>query len=358
MEVAATNYEFVVRDKTIFAEYSLGFSVNDLFVTSSVGIVTSRDSFVIDENKSTLGNRIKDFLTSESPREALEKFDLRETQKWTAAKALNHAFDENNIKPISYRPFDDRLVYYSDNFIERSRREVMQNFSLGNIGLVTGRTDKNPFYSSVFISKSITETKLGESSTQSYVFPLYVYEQDGAKFPNFNREIYNKIISGFETKVEPENILDYVYAVLYSPSYREKFQELLKIDFPRVPYPKDKKQFLALAKLGQELRELHLLESPKVSERITTYSIVGDDKIEKIEYKGDKVYINKTQYFGGVPKEAWQFYIGGYQPAQKWLKDRKGRALSAADISHYQKIIVALNETIRVMSEIDKAIPA
>lgn len=155
-------------------------------------------------------------------------------------------------------------------------------------------------------------------------------------------------------KVSSEDVFDYIYAVLYSPSYREKYKEFLKIDFPRVPYPKEVKSFKALVALGAELRGLHLMESEKLDNLITTYPEIGDDKMEKVEYKDGKVYINKTQYFGGVPKDAWEFYVGGYQPAQKWLKDRKGRTLTNADIEHYQKIIVAMVETGRIMQEIDK----
>jgi len=155
-------------------------------------------------------------------------------------------------------------------------------------------------------------------------------------------------------KVSSEDVFDYIYAVLYSPSYREKYKEFLKIDFPRVPYPKDAKQFKALVALGKELRELHLLESPKVNQFITTYPVAGSGTIEKLIYKDGKVFINKEQYFGNVPESAWNFYIGGYLPAQKWLKDRKGRTLTNADIEHYQKIIVAMVETGRIMQEIDK----
>ena len=162
----------------------------------------------------------------------------------------------------------------------------------------------------------------------------------------------------------PIDILDYIYAVLHSPSYREQYKEFLKIDFPRVPYPKDKDTFWALVQLGGEIRQIHLLESPKVEDYITTYPKDGDNMItrkitktnigyESIDNSKGRVWINDEQFFDNVPLIAWEFYIGGYQPAQKWLKDRKGRALSFEDILHYQKIIVALSETDRLMKEID-----
>jgi len=177
----------------------------------------------------------------------------------------------------------------------------------------------------------------------------------------------------------PIDILDYIYAVLHSPTYREKYKEFLKIDFPRVPYPKDKDTFWQLVKLGGEIRQIHLLESPTVEKYITQYPIDGDNVVVKprfvpsplsISPQGEKVslleeglrevnvlgkvYINDTQYFDNVPEIAWNFYIGGYQPAQKWLKDRKERKLEFDDILHYQRIIVALSETDRLMKEIDK----
>jgi len=142
--------------------------------------------------------------------------------------------------------------------------------------------------------------------------------------------------------------------VQYSPTYREKYKEFLKIDFPRVPYPKDQETFWNLVALGGQLRQIHLLESPVVGKYITTYPQSGSNTVDKVKYEDGKVWINDQQYFEGVPSVAWNFYIGGYQPAQKWLKDRKGRNLTFEDILHYQKIIVALNETERIMREIDK----
>jgi very-short-patch-repair endonuclease len=176
-----------------------------------------------------------------------------------------------------------------------------------------------------------------------------------------------------EGNFAPIDILDYIYAVLHSPTYREKYKEFLKIDFPRVPYPKDVATFWQLVKLGGEIRQIHLLESPVVDQYITRYPKDGDNVVRKPRFViandseaisntqtasflavTGRVYINETQYFDNVPQVAWEFYIGGYQPAQKWLKDRKERALEYEDISHYQKIIVALTETSRLMKEIDK----
>ena len=168
----------------------------------------------------------------------------------------------------------------------------------------------------------------------------------------------------FKQSFAPIDVLDYIYAVLHSPNYREKYKEFLKIDFPRVPYPKDATEFWKLVALGGELRQLHLLESSEVENYSTKYPEDGDNIVtrkltktsigyEPISETHGKVWINELQYFENVPLVAWNFYIGGYQPAQKWLKDRKSRELTYEDILHYQKIIVALTETSRIMMEID-----
>jgi len=202
--------------------------------------------------------------------------------------------------------------------------------------------------------------------------------------PNLNPELVKKIAESVGLQFVPEKVpstssgteqntfapvdlLDYIYAVLHSPSYRQKYKEFLKIDFPRVPYPSDKAKFWQLVELGGQIRGLHLLESPLVEEYITSYPIDGDNIITRkmttksVGWVADehepsigKVWINDSQYFEGVPQVAWEFYVGGYQPAQKWLKDRKGRTLGFEDILHYQKIICSLYHTDRIMKEIDE----
>jgi len=202
------------------------------------------------------------------------------------------------------------------------------------------------------LEKQISTTSVGE-----------IFESE-TRTPNLNMEIVNRIAEKLglrftnekettENTFAPIDILDYIYAVLHSPTYREKYKEFLKIDFPRVPYPQTLSKFRTLTKLGAELRQIHLLESPVVDNFITQYPVDGNNTVTKIKYQDEKVYINDTQYFDNVPEVAWNFYIGGYQPAQKWLKDRKDRKLEFEDILHYQKIIVALTETDRLMKLID-----
>lgn len=338
------------------SEYQKGFSVNNLFPISSVGIVTSRDGFVIDQDKNVLSERIQKFLRSNSAEEAKINFDLKENKKWKVANALKHDFDENNILPISYRPFDTRFVYYQNDFIERSRDKIMQHFLLGkNVGLLLTKGVRDPFYNHVFITENISEAIFlsGTTATNAMNFPLYLYFEDGERDANLDKEIWQKI-SETAGETQPENILDYVYAYLHNLSYREKYEEFLKADFPRVPFPENKDEFWLLVKLGNKLRGLHLLTDSVVKNPITTFPVAGTNEVGKIKYENGNVFINEMQYFGNVPQEAWNFYIGGYQPAQKFLKDRKGNILSNSDIERYEEIIVSLAETEKVMGEINE----
>lgn len=573
----APNYFFANKNFEEQTEYDKGFSVNDIFNLSNVGIVTAKDVILINNSKNDLLTNVYNYFKTET--------------------------NNNLIQKISYRPFDDKYVYYDTKIIERAREKVMQHFLKGdNIGIDLCRQIVSDSYTHTFVVNKIVDDSFvsNKSRERGYVFPLYLYpdnngqqniEQTAARTPNLNLEIVNQIAqklgltftnekeTTFSPPLEgngeintfaPIDILDYIYAVLHSPIYREKYKEFLKIDFPRVPYPTNKETFWQLVKLGGELRQIHLLDSPTVEKYITQYPVNGDNAVERVffdlsptlskgkggnrdleegcrpgyvtanpltykiikdfrnEHKSNptpaekviweflrnkkvghkirrqhiiddfiadfvclqkkvvieidgkihefnkeydalrsaklnalgytvirftndevlttpeivakkiqhyldsrldniniidqdtdspeqddsasysppmegqeakfspplekrgaflsppleeqranfsphlekqsaflspplegqgevgKVWINSTQYFNNVPKVAWNFYIGGYQPAQKWLKDRKGRKLEFEDILHYQKIIVALTETDRLMKEIDK----
>lgn len=351
-------YFFVPKDFRSEEEYKKGFQVNDLFNINSVGIVTSRDGFLINDRREVLEKRYEDILNLNiSDKEFESKYNLKTKYFNSAiARAKSQTNQSSKIIKCFYRPFDVRFILFDVDFIERDRSTVMRHMILGeNLALVCSKQSTRDIIDNVQVTDSIIELKFNSHDRNSNIFPLYLYFEDGSKVSNLKKEIVDEI-EKVVGKITPEDILDYIYAVLYSPSYREKYKEFLKIDFPRVPYPKDKKQFEELVALGRELRELHLLESPKVNRFITTYPVAGSDVVEKVIYKDGKVFINAEQYFGDVPEIAWNFYIGGYQPAQKWLKDRKGHALSNADIEHYQKMIVALTETHKLMREIDRII--
>jgi len=350
------SYFFVPKDFGESEEYGKGFKLNEIFIHYNSGIQTKRDDTVIQFNEKETEKVVNDFqILSEN--EIRDKYRLPEDGRdWKIKWAQDDLQKGFRVEQIQYRPFDTRYTAYTGNskgFIAYPREKTNTNIvGKNNLTLLSSRTiPANQLFDRVFVTKYISD--IHSASDQTYVFPLYIYER--VKILNLKSDFilkFGKIIDKFSE----ENIFDYIYAVLYSPSYREKYKEFLKIDFPRVPYPKDKKQFSLLATLGKELRELHLLESPKVREFITSYPESGSNIVEKISYKDEKVYINAEQYFGGVPDVVWNFYIGGYQPAQKWLKDRKGRTLTNEDIEHYQKIIVALAETDRIMKEVDKEI--
>jgi len=357
LDYTEPHYFFVQRNSGAESEYGKGFKIDDLMSEYNSGIQTKNDALSMMFTDDELDQVVRDFKES-SVDQLKAKYGLKDTSGWNAKKAKESLIKEFEKANILYRPFDIRksvLQKESGGFIGRSRFSTSKHFLNNNLGLITVRQQSTFDFQHILATKAMIESGAISLQTKEwgYIFPLYLYAEDGSKISNLKKEIVREI-EKLTGKVMPEDIFDYIYAVLHSPSYREKYKEFLKIDFPRVPYPKDKKQFNELVALGGELRQIHLLESPKVNEFVTSYPVGGTDIVEKITYKNGNVYINAEQYFGDVPEVAWNFYIGGYQPAQKWLKDRKGRTLLNADIEHYQKIIVALTETARIMRQIDK----
>lgn len=233
-----------------------------------------------------------------------------------------------------------------------------------NLALCTCRQQTSFDFQHAIVSDSITERcfvslQTGEVTS---VFPLYLYPEEGSidtsRRPNLDEHIWTQINTAIGKEASPEDIFDYIYGVLHSPAYRAKYKEFLKVDFPRIPYPKDQTEFEHFRSFGYQLRELHLMHS--VPDSPVSFPNAGTMQVDYLRWEWNKddgysgnIWINDTQCFEGVPTEAWDFYIGGYQPAQKWLKDRKGRVLSFDDIEHYRKIISVLVETSRIMKEID-----
>jgi len=357
-----SNFLFVPSgSKELESEYEQGYQVCDLFEQGSTGVFTLGDGFIVAENKDELNSRITKFLEEDVTEVELNTmYSLgKNYAKWALGNKAAIEFDSDKLVKLTYRPFDYRYTYFDNKLVWRPRSKVMSNLaSKDNIAMAVGRQGQvvgSMDWNVVFVTKYLMDLNCFYRGGEQ-VYPLYVMGEDGKKTLNMRGTVVSKIQKCIGD-ARGESIFDYTYAILHSPKYRKKYDVFLKKDYPRVPYPQDKQQFKELVSLGKKLREIHLLESPKVSQYITSYPIQGTDIIEKISYKEGSVYINKEQYFGNVPEVAWNFYIGGYQPAQKWLKDRKGRTLTNEDIEHYQKIIVALTETDRIMKEIDKIFP-
>jgi predicted helicase len=358
LEVVEPNYFFVPKNFINQNEYlSKYFGITEIFNNNSCGIVSARDEFLVRYTKNEC-EKIVDDLGNFSEQKIKDKYKLsNDSRDWKLSLAISDIKNSEIIK-IEYRPFDIRYLPYtskSKGILSYPRNDIMRHMIKNdNLALIVSKQLSTYDFQHIFLTNLITDkcTISLQTKEASYHFPLYLYSEDGSKVPNLNQDIVKKI-EKITYKTEPEEILDYIYAVLHSPGYRLKYKEFLKIDFPRVPYPKDKQMFNKFSEFGKELREIHLLESPKVNNFITTFPIDGSYEVEIVKYDNGNVIINESQYFGNVPEAVWNFYIGGYQPAQKWLKDRKGRTLTSEDIEHYQKIIVALSETARIMKEID-----
>jgi predicted helicase len=262
-------------------------------------------------------------------------------------------YDVKDIVPVLYRVFDWRWTYYPmdkvSQFIVRgdARKELMRHLIQDNLVLLTLRNQPTvQDFDRVFITKGIIEHCVIGRGT--YAFPLYCYDENGERHLNLNEKITKNLLpSAVCCLPSPQGIIDYIYGVLHDPSYRAKYQEFLKIDFPRVPYPKDAEEFERYVQIGSRLQKLHLLEEVPAFQ--AAFPITGNNVVKNVCFADGKVFINDTQYFENVPDAVWQFCIGGSCPAQKYLKDRKGRALSPAEIQHYQTIVAVLDATMLIL---------
>jgi len=299
--------------------------------------------------------------------------EIREKVKATKISELIYSY--------SYRPFDIRYIYYNPEIIERgdARFPLMKHLLAENIAIVTTRRIPTTQKFSAFVADSIGDIHL--IGDQNYYFPLYLYqdvklqkkksnpgnfmlvfdekEKYKVKKPNFKQKFLEHITKVYKKKIAPEDIFNYIYAILYAPLYREQYIEFLKIDFPRIPFTSDYKLFERLSYLGGKLIELHLLKSPLLNNPCVKFPVKGNDRIGKISYdpNSERVYINDKQYFEGISRELWEYYIGSYQVLEKWLKDRRERVLPLDEINHYFKIVMAIKKTIEIQSEINKVYP-
>lgn len=312
----APMYFFVPKDFELMEEYEKGVKVNDLFSLGSMGITTGHDKEMVS---------IQPFKS-----------------------VNNHLY--------CYRPFDTQWIDYDVERIARARENVMSHLKKANIALCLIKINSSSDgLFKVLVSSGMTDKTILSSKDNANVFPLYLYTNEfgkETKVANLNDEEWQKFNNAIGRVTSPEELLAYIYAVLHSPSYRERNKEFLKVDFPRIPLPTSESEFVRLAQIGQQLIDLHMMRNTQSWKCDTTFPEPGSQQIDMLKWKDKQVWINKQQYFGNVPDEVWNFYIGGYQPAQKWLKDRKGRTLVFDDIKHYLYIIHALAETIKLMQKI------
>lgn len=371
------NYFFAPKNLDYEDEYNKELSINDIFPVYAAGVKTRRDNVCVDYDRETLLNRFCDISINTNLEELKEKYNIKDTEYWNLEKAkLDIKQDEIESKLLlyAYRPFDNRWVYYNHKIIERgdSRKELMGHLLKGNnIALLSCRQQVEPGFYHIFCSEILTEhcTVSLKSREATYVFPLYTYpntENDQTNLfiertPNLSPTFLKTIKEKLGKIPTPEKIFYYAYAIFHSPTYRTRYAEFLKIDFPRLPLTSNQKLFHELAIKGEELVNLHLMKSDILNTLTTTYQAIGDNQVTEVTYNSElqRVYINKQSYFTDIPPHIWEFKIGGYQVLDKWLKDRKNanRKLSVEEINHYQKIVIALTDTLRLMQEIDKIIP-
>ena len=379
-------YLFAPRDEALRAEYEAGWSLPDIFPVNSVGVVTARDRLAVQWSEDDMRRVAADFA-SLSEDDARSRYDLgRDTRDWKVSWAQADVRAHPDAPaPVLYRPFDTRFTWFtgrSRGFVCKPRAAVMRHMVGGaNIGLCVGRAGQATGpdeWDVAFVSRTPTDLNLFRRGGNC-LFPLYVRSsgEDGClgdgREPNLAPEFVAAARAalgapflpedgGLESGFGPEDLLHYIYAVLHSPEYRRRYAGFLKSDFPRVPLAGDRALFAELAGLGRALAALHLMEAE--APEPPAFPAAGSNRVDKVRYAPPdggapgRVWINADQFFAGVAPETWAFAIGGYRPAEKWLRDRRRRRLSYDDIAQYRRICAALAETPRVMARIDAAIAA
>jgi hypothetical protein len=368
-------YFFVPKDFALKDEYEKFWKLTEIFRDFRIGLMTGQDKFFVDTNPQTLKVRILSLFNknlSDEKLEVLYELKSQAGEKTIKARKLT-SFNQNLIRLYCYRPFDIRYVYAENKFLWRSVETLSKHFIFENPALVTTRILAKPPFNHVFVAQHAGDNTFISSNTKerTYFFPLYLYPNEPVEaihelplqntsqqqyIPNFTTEFLQAIRESLSTELNPEEIFNYIYAVLYSPTYRKRYEEFLKIDFPRIPLPTDYRIFKTLSNLGKELIKLHLLKHQSLSETEIGFPQSDFNKVTKVNYdeKTQRVYINKNQYFEGISNKIWQYKIGAYQVMYKYLKDRKTRKLSLDEINHYMKIAKSISLTIELQEKIDK----
>lgn len=377
-------YFFIPRNETNREVYEKGFSIQELMPQHTTGVVTARDGLVISPSKTELLERIHLFTDMSKSDDEIRlsffggkkagKYLPGDSRGWSlslARKKIRNLNHEEMIQKISYRPFDTQYIYYSPDMVDWGRENLMRNMLIGdNWGLVIPRQAATDNWSHVQITKYMADNRIHYSNKGIPIeCPLYLYESDyrraTTKVPNLSTKIVKTIsaVLGLPFVCDATNhnnqaftaldLLDYIYAVLHSNRYRSDFLEFLKFDFPRIPYPQNSDYFFSMEEKGCQLRLLHTNEEDDYSDTYT-YSGHSTVFVEKPSYENGVITLSKVgDSILNVPEDIWNMYFGGYQPLQKWLKDRKNTSISLSDIQHYLHMITVLEQTKQIMKEID-----
>ena len=355
---------FVPRAMDGAAEWNAGFKIVELMKVNGVGVQTGNDELNISFDKQEHDRKINEILSlTESEWRALNG-RAKDSRDWHYEYAKSDAQRVAKTSRICYRPFDNRFTAYtgkSKGLYMNPRNGIMKHFyEHDNLGLVTCRQSSIANWTLCHLTDCLTDDCFVSNRTKErgYVFPLYLYEENMVRIEkrvNMDSAIVAKIGAAIGGEASPEDIFAYIYGILHTPSYRKKFKEFLKSDFPRIPYPKDAAQFKTVAEVGRSLIDTHLMRdaAPGLSETRARFPKMGSNIVEEVRFDDGRVIINAEQFFDNVPQIAWEMPIGGYRPAEKWLKDRKGRALTGDDIKHYQRIIIALMKTAEAAEKLE-----
>jgi predicted helicase len=375
---ASSFYLLIPQNSDLRREYDQFWKITEIMKTNVLGFQTHRDHFAIDFDRDELLSRIQEMFNEDlSNNDYAQKYSIEDNRDWKINEARQKLRRDvnwkNKLVDCLYRPFDKRPCYFSSVSMDYPR-PLFEKHILGkdNLCLITVRQVAEGIFNHVLVTEDVTECRVTLSNKGAgYCYPLYLYDEDvplqllgelSNRHPNLSQEFLNEITIHFGYTPIPEAIFHYMYAIFNSPTYRSRYAEFLKGDFPRVPITRNVDLFHRLGELGEQLVNLHLMKSPILNQTLSPFINNGGSCIVDAghpKYESGKVVINKEKDgFVGVPEAVWNFQIGGYQVCHKWLKDRKGRTLSQDDIGHYQKIVVALGQSIKLMNQIDEAIPS
>lgn len=374
VDAAAPAFLFAPQDADLVAEYGKSWSLREAFSPNgdpAPGIVTTHDEFAISWTPAEAAEKVERLLATNTEAEARELFRLCSTTQWNYQRAkceLTDGMWRERVVPILYRPFDVRWTVYDRNVTVHRRERVFEHFIRGpNLGLSLMRQVAADQAFSHVLAIDLSADNRAQFSSRGIMaaVPLWLYPTDTLAIEASERRsnLAPDFLTAFTAAIghapAPEDVLAWIYAVLYTPSYRARYADQLKRDFPRIPLPPNASLYEHLRGIGNELIALHVMD--ETLPRITRFDVTGDNIVDKVRWTAGnagsgKIWINSSQYFDDVPLAVWNIHIGGYRVAEKWLKDRRRRALSYDDLEHYQRVIAALARTCALQNELDAVI--